>query len=68
MRNLLLINFFLSDLFSLDPNVADVPGVGPVPLLAATPHPRVPPEHRLPLPRDALPASRTHRNGGNVNY
>ena len=50
------------------PTVADVPGVGPVPLRAAPPHPRVPAEHRLPLPRDALPAARAHRNGENVQY
>ena len=50
------------------PTVADVPGVGPVPLRAAPPHPRVPAEHRLPLPSDALPAARAHRNGENVQY
>ena len=48
--------------------VADVPGVGSVPLLAAAPHPRVPAEHRLPLPRDALPPAGAHRNGENVQY
>ena len=48
--------------------VADVPGVRPVPLLAAAPHPRVPAEHRLPLPRDALPPAGAHRNGENVQY
>ena len=48
--------------------VADVPGVGAVPLLAATPHPRVPAEHRLPLPSDALPPAGAHRNGENVQY
>ena len=63
---LVTVNHLFLSLYK--PSVADVPGVGPVPLRAAPPHPRVPAEHRLPLPRDALPAAWAHRNGENVQY